>query len=174
MFAKRAKRSSQQQPPPDDGSQTTQSGPEVREASTEPLERQLDEQICLVATLREALDAATFKSEVLEKSYAKQLADTREKLAATERQLADKLEVLAALDGGHAPRMPCGPAAEDSAEGGTINELIANIGWPDKREPRIPAGRANARVAEPEAPDEDMLASDLVFTRNDRESDSER
>ena len=82
MFAKRAKQSSQQQPPSDDGSQTAQSGPDPRDAAIERLERELGEQSSLAATLREQLDAATFKVEVLEKSYAKQLADTRDKRAA--------------------------------------------------------------------------------------------
>lgn len=214
MFAKRAKRSSPQEPPSDDGSQTTQSGAQPRDASTERLERELDEQSSLAATLREALDAATFKIEVLEKSYAKQLADTREKLAATERRLADELKVLAALDGGHedalraladaraelqataaerdqlrqriargelrrhdevAPRIPSTTASKDSTDsGGTINQLIANISRPDQREPQMPAGQAHAPVAAADAPHEEMLAPDLVFTRNDRESDSER
>ena len=51
--------------------------------------------------LREQLDAATFKVEVLEKSYAKQLADTRDKLAAIEAELQEKNEILANLGGGH-------------------------------------------------------------------------
>ena len=51
--------------------------------------------------LREALDAATFKTEILEKSYAKQLAEARDKHAALESELKEKEEILAGLGGGH-------------------------------------------------------------------------
>ena len=90
MFAKRAKQSSRQQPPTDDGSQTAQSGPDPRDATIERLERELAEQRDAAKTLRESLDAATFKIEILEKSYAKQLAEARDKLAAIEAELKKK------------------------------------------------------------------------------------
>jgi hypothetical protein len=101
MFAKRAKQSSQQQPPSDDGSQTAQSGTDSRAAQIERLERELDEQSKLAKTLREQLDAATFKIEILEKSYATQLAEVRDKRAAVDAELKEKNEILANLGGGH-------------------------------------------------------------------------
>jgi hypothetical protein len=97
MFAKRSK----QPPPTDDDSQTEQSGPDSRAETIERLERELSEQREAAKTLRESLDAATFKAEILEKSYAKQLAETRDKLVAVEAELKEKDEILANLGGGH-------------------------------------------------------------------------
>jgi chromosome segregation ATPase len=214
MFAKRAKQPSQQQPPSDDGSQTAQSGPDPRDAAIERLERELGEQSALATTLREQLDAATFKVEVLEKSYAKQLADTRDKRATIEAELQEKNEVLANLGGGHEHtlrelndaltvikvlkaerdklrkqiaqggfRQPSETAARtliatvtgDAGDGGgTINALIANAGWAEKKKPETGSGHASAQVASPDAPHEEMLSPDLVFTGKDRESDDER
>ena len=101
MFAKRAKPTPPQPPPDADAGQTVAPVPDPRDAAIERLERELAEQRSAAQALRQALDAAAFKAEVLEKSYAKQLADTRERLSAAERSVADKAAVLAALDGGH-------------------------------------------------------------------------
>jgi hypothetical protein len=101
MFAKRAKDSSQRSPPTDGGSQTAQSGAHGQADARERLERELDEQRALATTLREQLDAALFKIEILEKSYAKQLAEVRDKRTAMEAELQEKNEILANLGGGH-------------------------------------------------------------------------
>ena len=101
MFAKRAKQSSPTKPPKDDGSQTAQSGADSRAASDERLEHELDEQRALATTLRQQLDAALFKIEILEKSYATQLAEVRDKRAAVDAELKEKNEILANLGGGH-------------------------------------------------------------------------
>jgi hypothetical protein len=101
MFAKRSKQSSRREPPTDDGSQTAPSGSDTRDETIEQLERELREQRDAAKTLRESLDAATFKMEILEKSYAKQLAEVRDKLAATESDLKEKDEILANLGGDH-------------------------------------------------------------------------
>ena len=101
MFAKRANRSSEAKPSADGGSQTVQSGPESRTAVIERLESELQEQRTLATTLRESLDAATFKTEILEKSYAKQLAEARDKRAAIEAELEEKNQILGNLGGGH-------------------------------------------------------------------------
>jgi uncharacterized coiled-coil protein SlyX len=101
MFPKRAKRSSQQQPPTDEGSQTAQSGSHAQRDVIERLEHELEEQRTLAKTLRESLDAATFKIEILEKSYATQLAEVRDKRAAVDAELKEKNEILANLGGGH-------------------------------------------------------------------------
>jgi hypothetical protein len=216
MFAKRTKQISPPQGPNDDGSQTAQSGPDPREVAIERLTRELAEEREVAKGLRESLDATAFKAEVLEKSYAKQLADTRERLAAAEQKLADKIGVLAALDGGHEDalralndaraelrlmtadrdelrkqiaeggfrergtggrRAPLGmPTGEATDSGGTINELISNAGWAQKT-PATDAGHASARVTEQEAPQEEMLAPELVFTRgksDGKDEDEER
>jgi uncharacterized coiled-coil protein SlyX len=233
MFAKRSK--SQQPPPTDDDSQTAQSGSDARDATIERLERELAEQRDAARTLRESLDAATFKTEILEKSYAKQLTEVRDKLATIETELKEKDEILANLGGGHEHtlrelndaltvikvlkkerdqlrkqmaqggfRQPSAakvtkarallgddahgmiPAtgddnraatidsSDDDTSGGTINALIANAGWAEKK-PGVGAGQATARVeSEQERPQEEMLSPDLVFTANDTEKDDER
>ena len=101
MFPKRSKQSSQQQPPTDDDSQTERSGSDDGRATIERLQRELEEQRNAAKALRESLDAATFQKEILEKSYAKQLAEARDKRAATEIELAEKDQILAGLGGGH-------------------------------------------------------------------------
>jgi chromosome segregation ATPase len=101
MFAKRTKQSTRRQPPTDDGSQTDQSGSHARGAAPEHAEDDAQEQRATAQSLREELDAARFKIEMLEKSYAKQLAELRAKLATTQEDLKTKEEILANLGGGH-------------------------------------------------------------------------
>jgi hypothetical protein len=100
MFAKPAK-PSPKPPPPEDGSPIAEPVPDPRDAEIERLAREVAEQRTAARTLRESLDAAGFKAEVLEKGYAKQLADTRDKLAALERELQEKNQILENLGGGH-------------------------------------------------------------------------
>jgi hypothetical protein len=220
MFAKRPKQSSQQQPSTDAGSQTAQSGSDSQAAVVERLERELAEQRTLAATLRESLDAATFKIEILEKSYAKQLAEVRDKRAATEAELEEKNQILANLGDGHEHTLrelndaltvikvlktERDKLRKQIAEGGlrqpgnrptraelllgesigdtkadprgdttgeTINALIANVGWAE-RKPDVSSGHSGGQVAEqPEAPQAEMIAPDLVFT--DKDKDDER
>jgi hypothetical protein len=225
MFAKRSKQSTPQQPPTDDGSQTAQSGPDARDATIARLERELAEQRTAAQSVREALDAATFKAEILEKSYAKQLTEARDKRAALEIELGEKEEILAGLGGGHehtlreladalavikvlkgerdqlrkqiaaggfrqpsskarallgsdyapsnAPVSAPASASDEDTSGGTINALIANAGWAEKK-PSIGGGHSNAQVSDQEVPHEEMLAPDLVFTAKDKEKDDER
>ncbi len=229
MFAKRTKQSSRQQPPTDDDSQTEQSGSDDRDGTIERLERELEEQRDAAKTLRESLDAVTFQKEILEKSYAKQLAEARDKLAAVEAELKEKAEILANLGGGHehtlreltdaltvikvlkkerdqlrkqiaeggfrkaapsttkarallgddARGLPPAPgddtparpiaSSDDDTSGGTINALIANAGWADKKA-GVGTGQSTAQVeAEKEPQHEEMLSPDLVFTAKDKE-----
>jgi DNA repair exonuclease SbcCD ATPase subunit len=221
MFAKRAKQPSQEKPT-DDGSQTGQSVPDSGSATIERLEREADEQRKLAATLREQLDAATFKIEILEKSYATQLAEVRDKRAAIEAELKEKNEILANLGGGHEhtlrelndaltvikvlkaerdklrkqlaqgggfrqpaerptrarqlvddagappPVFDHSSGFEDTSSGDTINAMIANTSWAEKKA-SAGSGHAAAQVAQPEAPQEVMLAPDLVFTEKDKD-----
>ena len=67
----------------------------------ERLERELEEQRVAAQRLQEALDAATFKVETLEKSYAKQLAEVRERCTAAEAELEEKLQILSGVGDGH-------------------------------------------------------------------------
>jgi hypothetical protein len=224
MFVKRSKQSSQRRPPSDDDSQTEQSGARSRGATTEHLEDELEEQRVATQTLRQELDAARFQIETLEKSYAKQLAEQRDKRAALETELKEKNEILEGLGGPHEHtlrelsdaiavikvlkkerdqlrkqaaqggfRQPNDRASdrptiaarllgdevvprsvEDTSDG-TINSLIANESWAE-RKPRIGTGQATAKVEapEPEPSKEEMLSPDLVFTEKDKEKDNER
>ena len=214
MFPKRAKQPSRP-PPADDATQSRELDADPRDATIERLEHELAEQRALSTSLRESLDAATFKVDILEKSYAKQLAEARDKGAAIETELKEKEEILANLGGGHEHtlreladavavikvlkterdqlrkqiaqggfRQPTERAAplaraplsvdETSDGGGTINQLIANAGWAEKK-PGVGTGQASAQVeAEPEPPHEEMLSPDLVFTAKDKEKDDER
>jgi hypothetical protein len=217
MFAKRAKRSSHAKP--DDGSQTAQSGPEAHAVVNDELERKLEEQRAFATTLRESLDAATFKIEILEKSYAKQLTEARDKRAALEAELQEKDQILANLGGGHEHtlrelndaltvikvlkaerdklrkqiaqggfRQPnerptraqllvgdtIGDARDDprsDTTGETINALIANTTWAEKK-PEVGSGHAGAQVAQQdEPPHAEMIAPDLVFTEKDKDDE---
>jgi hypothetical protein len=61
--------------------------------------------------------------------------------------------------------------------GGTINELISNAGWAQKRSSAIAAGHGSAQVGSqdspPDSPQEEMIAPELVFTK-DSDDDDER
>ena len=189
-----------------DASQTGQSVIAERDAKIAELERQLAEERQNAATLREAGDALRFKTEILEKSYAKQLADTRAKLAAAEQAMAaqkaqqieygadheetvrllkearaelnqlklerDQLRAQAKRSGWTEP----GAAADTSQTGeGTINQLMAGADWLPKKGAAPAAGsNLTASVAAPEdAPVEDMLAPELVFTKKDKDKDDD-
>jgi uncharacterized coiled-coil protein SlyX len=220
MFAKRAKPSSP--PPPPSQGQAAEPARDTRDEQIERLERELAEQRAAAKSLREALDAATFKVEILEKSYATQLAEVRDKRAALEAELKEKDEILANLGGGHEhtlrelndaltvikvlkkerdqlrkqiaeggfrprgeskARALLGPddtsagsrdKPDDDTSGGTINALIANAGWAEKKA-AVGTGQATAQVeTEQEPPHREMLSPDLVFTAKDKEADDER
>jgi hypothetical protein len=220
MFVKRSKPSSQRRPPSEDGSQTERSGSHSRGVATE---RDVDEQLSR-ESLQEELDAARFKIEMLEKSYAKQLSELRDKRAALEAELKEKEEILTGLGGPHehtlrelsdaiavikvlkkerdqlrrqiaqggfrqpsdhandrptiAARLlgePLAPRGVEDTSDGTINSLIANESWAQKK-PHVGTGQASAKVEAPEPPlsKEEMLSPDLVFTEKDKEPDDER
>ena len=235
MFAKRTKQSSRRQPPTDDGSQTEQSGSESRADAIERLESELEEQRAATVLLQQELDATAFKTETLEKSYAKQLAEVREKLASTQSELKEKEEILSGLGGPHEHTLrelsdalsvikvlkkqldqlrktnsqggsfrqqhpettkarallgddarglmpvagddrrsaPSASSGDDTSDG-TINALIANATWSDKK-PGVGRGQATATVeTTPEPTQVEMLSPDLVFTEKDKEKDHER
>ena len=250
MFAKRTKQSSRRPPPTDDGSQTEQSGSESRGDAIERLEGELDEQRAETQLLRQELDATAFKTETLEKSYAKQLAEVRDKLVSVQSELKEKEEILSGLGGPHehtlrelsdaltvikvlkkqldqlrksaqgggalrqrtekttkarellgndayglmpaenkenrvAARASSGDDTRasgayahaspgDDTGDGTINSLIANTSWSEKK-PGVGRGQATATVeTTPEPAPGEMLSPDLVFTEKDKEKDDER
>ncbi len=77
------------QGPEADASQAAQAIAE-RDAKIKELERAVAEERQNSAALRETADSLHFKTEILEKSYAKQLADTRARLATAEQALAEQ------------------------------------------------------------------------------------
>ena len=223
MFAKRSKQSSRQQPPTDDGSQTERSGPESRVDTIERLESELEDQRATNVILQQELDATKFKTDTLEKSYAKQLAELRAKLASAQSELEEKEEILSGLGGPHEHTLrelndalsvikvlkkqldqlrkhkaqekaqassfrqrpdvtkarallgddAHGLPGEDTSDG-TINALIANASWENKK-PGVGTGAATATVDPvPEATRTEMLSPDLVFTARDKEDDDAR
>lgn len=64
--------------------------PDERDAAIERLERAVAEEREHAATLRNAVEDLHFKTEILEKSYSKQLADARERTRAAEQSLAER------------------------------------------------------------------------------------
>jgi hypothetical protein len=60
-------------------------------------------------------------------------------------------------------------SSDDDTSGGTINALIANASWADKKA-GVGTGQATAQVDAPQEPQhEEMLSPDLVFTAKDKE-----
>jgi chromosome segregation ATPase len=219
MFAKRAKESKPEQPAEVGAGQTAESAKDSRDGVIKQLEQQLAEERKAAGAIREALDASTFKLEILEKSYAKQLAEARDKRAAIEIELKEKEQILAGLGGGHehtlrelddalsvikvlkterdqlrkqiaqggfrqandrqannrptrtASAASATPAAEETSDG-TINSLIANAGWAERKPAAVGAGHSSAQVSAQESPHEEMIAPDLVFTEKDRDEDA--
>jgi hypothetical protein len=213
MFAKRTKESKPEQPPEVGAGQTAESGKDSSAGVVKQLEQQLAEERKTAAAIREALDASTFKLEILEKSYAKQLAEARDKRAALEAELAEKEEILTGLGGGHEhtlrelsdavsvikvlkserdqlrkqiaqggfrqpnehqknDRPTRAPSAGQDTSDGTINALIENAGWAEKKPAAVGAGHLSAKVSDQETPHEEMIAPDLVFTEKDRDENA--
>ena len=76
------------------------SAPDPRDAIVARLERELADERQVSITLRETSEQARFQLQILEKSYSKQLADTRARADAAEHELVEKRARLAALDSG--------------------------------------------------------------------------
>jgi hypothetical protein len=74
--------------------------PDERDAAIARLERTLVEERQNAATLRESNQALSFKLEILEKSYAKQLADARQKMDSAVKELAGHQTRLKELGSG--------------------------------------------------------------------------
>jgi chromosome segregation ATPase len=84
-----------------DASQALRSDLAEREARIKELERALAEEKQTIASLRETIDGLQFKAQVLEKSYAKQLADTRSRLGAAEQSVAAQKQKESAYGSDH-------------------------------------------------------------------------
>ena len=183
-----------------------QPAPDALDAARERLERALAEERQKSAALRASVDGLQFKLDVLEKSYAKQLADARTHAEAAARTLAEREAELAGLAERHEqtqhelkqalaeleragtaaakarapaerPRSPApsfAPHRVTETHEGTINALLGAVPWEQEPRARRDDSQAAARVRqEADAPAEEMLAPDLVFT-GAGEDDDER
>jgi hypothetical protein len=174
--------------------------PDGRDAIIERLERTVADEQQKSAELRKANDELRFKLEILEKSYAKQLEDARRENAEQRAQMIgfreDTMRLIDETRGvlervtserdrlreqleraGVTPAEPGSrPGGEPSPPEGTINELIANPAWARERKPAgEPHLQAHAGTAD-ESPSEEMIAPELVFTKDgdDDEDEDER
>jgi dGTP triphosphohydrolase len=87
-FVKGAAPSDTSKPGPNEAKPSGPPVPDERDTLIRRLEQALAEERKNSSTLREAVDDLRFKTETLEKSYAKQLADARQKAATAEQALA--------------------------------------------------------------------------------------
>src|SRR6188472_440518 len=74
--------------------------PDERDAAIARLERTVAEERQNAASLREANDALNFKLQIMEKSYAKQLVDARQRMDAALKELAGHQTRLKELGSG--------------------------------------------------------------------------
>ena len=207
--AKGAAQSDAAEPPPSEAKPGGPAMPDERGAIIKRLEQAVAEERQKAQMLRETVDNLQFKSETLEKSYAKQLADARERCAKAEQALAahntaiaafgndredtirlltdtrseleqvkldrDQLRQQLARGGNKLDRSPLTTASVDAplAEG-TINQLIANAGWQNKKESASANSHLDAKVsADQDSPPVEMIAPDLVFTKGRDGEDDE-
>jgi DNA repair exonuclease SbcCD ATPase subunit len=87
--------------PPQTGKRGSTSEDDAKNVEAERLEQALVEERQHAATLRATVEDLRFKATILEKSYAKQLADARARAEAAERGLAEERARLAGIDGNH-------------------------------------------------------------------------
>ena len=87
---------------PSETREAAPTAPDERDAAIERLERAIAQEREHSATLRKSLEEVRFKTEILEKSYAKQLEDARHRGETAEGELEDKKAELATLEAEHA------------------------------------------------------------------------
>ncbi len=168
-------------------------GPDERDATIELLERTLADERDAAAALQKNFDALRFQLEVLERSYAKQLEDARERCAAAERALGEQQNCNAALDEelsetaraladardlverawSRAGGRPSARSGEAEEAEGTINSLLSDASWLDAKTPAPDQdGHVYSQVkSDAAAADNDMLAPELVFPGGEEEPD---
>ena len=131
--------------------------PDERDLKIERLERALAEEKAHAVTLREASDAPKFKLETLEKSYSKQLADTRQRADAATKELTELKAKLAQYGTGGEETLK---KMEDmhselvnmTAERNKFRELLAKAdsrrggGYGNKAEPRRPLDESSDTI----------------------------
>src|SRR5690606_21473349 len=150
------------------GRRASADAPDDRDATIARLEQEAgaerEKTNALLATVKDL----EVKLEVLERSYAKQLADARERCSAADRELAelkarlaeaqaglarviatrDRLRGMLSFDGRRRPR---GAGGSQGSDDNTINRLLAEDDWPDA-ETRKRRGAPQAGAHEHDAP----------------------
>jgi DNA repair exonuclease SbcCD ATPase subunit len=137
--------------------------PDERDAIIERLERTVAEERKNSAKLRNTVEDLRFKAEILEKSYAKQLADARQRSATAEQHLADQT----ALETSREETMRQLNETRAELERVTIerDQLLEQPGRSDAPRPRIrtvPRGDSGSQAAEGTI---NELMANLRFTR---------
>jgi chromosome segregation ATPase len=192
-----------EQPAPDKAKGAAAPPVDERDAATKRLEAALAEERDNAATLRRSNDELRFKVEILEKSYAKQLADARSRMETAQRELTDLKTKQATLGSGgedtlrilsdvraqlanatmerdqlrtQLSRREGRKAERPSAEDatGTINALILGVSSLREGAPALEGGgHLQAKVQATESPTEDMIAPELVFTKGSKDEDDD-
>jgi hypothetical protein len=119
-----------------------------RDATIERLERGLAEERQHSATLRGTVEDLRFKMGILEKSYAKQLADARLRAESAERGLAEEKARLAGIDGNHENTLKL--LTETRAQ---LARVLAERDWLRKQPAQGRRGAPEAPVLSRAAPD---------------------
>jgi hypothetical protein len=151
-----------------------QSGPppvDERDATIERLERMLAEERKNAQELRQSTEGLRFQMQVLEKSYAKQLADARAGKEAAERALAEQRAKLEAF--GSTPEETMQLLADTRAELERVtahrDQLHKELTQADR--PRASSGSQRAYEAQPQ--DGSLTINELIadahWMRDDRE-----
>jgi hypothetical protein len=118
-----------------------------RDATIERLERGLAEERQHSATLRGTVEDLRFKMGILEKSYAKQLADARLRAESAERGLAEEKARLAGIDSNHENTLKL--LTETRAQ---LARVLAERDW-QRKHAQSSRRAPEAPVASGEAPD---------------------
>ncbi|HEX6994463.1 MAG TPA: hypothetical protein VF339_10005 [Gammaproteobacteria bacterium] len=157
-------------------------GADERDEKIARLEQEIEAERARAAELERTVKALEFKLDVLERSYAKQLADARTDGDAAKRELAevkaeladarhelkqvaahrDRLRDMYAFDG---RRVPPELRERQPGEEDTIARLLNAA--PD------PGAKADAPSVADEPETGDLLSPDLVFDANDDEEDGD-
>jgi hypothetical protein len=121
---------------------------DARDATIERLERGLAEERQHSATLRQTVEDLRFKMGILEKGYAKQLADARLRAESAESGLAEEKARLAGIDSNHENTLKL--LTETRAQ---LAHALAERDWLRKRPAQGSRGASEAPVPSREAPD---------------------
>jgi septal ring factor EnvC (AmiA/AmiB activator) len=168
--------------------------PDPRDAVIARLERELAEERQNSAGLRASLEQLRFKSEILEKSSTKQLADAKAKSRLGDRRVEELQQRLEAAETGRAEdqrllaetraaleqaridreRRQIGRGAHARAADeapASIDDLLSNTSAFRIRRKALEDAQVRAQL---EAPLEEMIPPNLVFTVDDAEDDESR